>query len=69
MERAQCRGEDRNLFFPSLGMETVKARAICAVCPVTVECLDYALANMDTTGIWSGTTAQQRKAMRTGRVA
>jgi integrase len=30
-----------------------------ARCGVRRECLDYALANMDTTGIWGGTTAQQ----------
>jgi hypothetical protein len=35
------------------------ALAYCNVCPVKVECLDYALANHEV-GTWGGTTAYQR---------
>jgi len=37
-ERAACRGEDPDLFFPEAGdtIATRKARAICARCPVRV---------------------------------
>jgi WhiB family redox-sensing transcriptional regulator len=42
---------------------------VCDRCTVTEKCLAYAMSDMDTTGIWGGTTAQQRRAMRTGQVA
>jgi hypothetical protein len=38
MKRAQCRGEDPGLFFPSVGANAAKARTICAICPVRSEC-------------------------------
>jgi WhiB family redox-sensing transcriptional regulator len=66
---AACRGMGADGFVIGRGANANSmARAICSRCPVTVECLDYALANMDTTGIWGGTTAQQRQAMRAARV-
>ena len=34
---------------------------MCAQCPVTEECLSYALAEEDTVGIWAGTSAVQRR--------
>ena len=48
--RAACRGEDANLFFPPNHVEEREARllreqqakAICATCPVRIECLEYA---------------------------
>ena len=58
MPRAQCRGEDRDLFFPPLGTDPVKARVICSICPVRQECLDYALPQADLAGIWAGTSAK-----------
>jgi len=70
--RAACRGAGTTAFVLGRGANAAvmaRAPAICATCPVTVQCLDYALADPDTTGIWSGTTAQERRAMRAGRVA
>ena len=67
MPRAQCRGEDRDLFFPPLGTDPVKARVICSICPVRQECLDYALPQADLAGIWAGTSAKQRQKLRTER--
>jgi WhiB family redox-sensing transcriptional regulator len=46
-----------------------RARAICAVCPVTDQCLAFALADTDLVGCWAGTTGQERRAMRAGRMA
>jgi WhiB family redox-sensing transcriptional regulator len=42
---------------------TKEARALCASCPVTAECLSTALANNEH-GVWAGTTARGRRAMR-----
>jgi WhiB family redox-sensing transcriptional regulator len=64
MKRGACRGVDRSEFFPSLGGTTTKARAICAVCPVRQECLEYALADTELAGVWGGTSERERKTMR-----
>ena len=44
---------------------TPLAKRICARCPVRGQCLEYALSGADSwggiaTGIWSGTTPQER---------
>jgi WhiB family redox-sensing transcriptional regulator len=65
MERALCRGEDRDLFFPSVGASSTKARAICSTCPIGGQCLAYALADNELSGVWGGTTTQERKRLQT----
>lgn len=67
--RAACRGPESSLFFPSSLAETrsdreareATAKAICAVCPVTVECLDYALRIREPLGIWGGLNEVERR--------
>lgn len=64
---AACRGAGTTGFIIGRGANAAvmsRARAVCSTCPVTVECLDYALADPDAVGVWGGTTAQQRRAMR-----
>jgi WhiB family transcriptional regulator, redox-sensing transcriptional regulator len=63
MAQAQCRGEDRAVFFPSVGTNAAKAKALCAICPVRQPCLDYAAADAEIGGIW-GTTDRERRGMR-----
>jgi WhiB family redox-sensing transcriptional regulator len=63
-ELAQCRGEDRGLFFPSVGASSTKARTICSICRVREACLAYAMADSELTGVWGGTTTQERKKLR-----
>jgi WhiB family redox-sensing transcriptional regulator len=64
---AACRGlgveESRAIFFPSRGESIDEAKAICRHCPVTQECLDFALANR-CIGVWGGTTERQRRRLR-----
>ena len=65
--RAACRGMGASAFFPSRGANAgtmSRARDTCSRCTVTVECLDYALADSDLTGIWGGSTGTERRAMR-----
>lgn len=38
-------------------------KAVCKACPVRDMCLTYAV-NWEVTGIWGGTTAQERQRMR-----
>lgn len=63
--RAACRGKGADLFFPLRGQQDAyeAARTVCATCPVTEQCLEFALADPATQGMWAGTTAQDRKAM------
>ena len=68
--RAACRGEDAALFFPP-GTETreekalreARAKAICRICPVQVECLEYALRTREPYGVWGGLNELERRAV------
>ncbi len=63
---AACRGADPDLFHPERG-ENDKARAaksVCAGCTVTAECLSFALANGERSGIWGGLSGKERVGMR-----
>ena len=42
----------------------VSARAACAKCPVTEECLDYALSMNERDGFWGGTSPVARRVLR-----
>jgi hypothetical protein len=46
-----------------------RARAICDQCTVSEQCLSYAMADVDTVGIWAGTTGRERRQMRAEKVA
>lgn len=67
-DRAACRGEDPELFFP-VGRDDVDrpeidaAKEICDRCPVLDECLDYALQTRQPEGIWGGLTSTGRRAL------
>lgn len=44
-----------------------KAKALCETCPVTDECLDYALVTEIKFGFWGGLTERQRRELRAQR--
>jgi WhiB family transcriptional regulator, redox-sensing transcriptional regulator len=68
---AACRGEDSSFFFAPNYFERrgqkdareAVAKRICAKCPVRAECLDYALTNKETHGIWGGLNEMERRAL------
>lgn len=60
---ALCAETDPDMFFPEPNMPAHDAKRICAVCPVTYQCLTYALPN-DWPGVWGGTTPNERKTLR-----
>lgn len=66
-DRAACRNEDPELFFPERGEDTGTAKAICASCSVRAECLEYALENGEQFGIWGGKSERQRRGLRRAR--
>jgi DNA-binding transcriptional MerR regulator len=67
---AACRDTDPELFFPEPGQvpQAAAAKQVCAGCAVRGPCLQAALhgpqARADHTGIFAGTTARQRVALR-----
>lgn len=64
MERGQCAGSGAGGFFPEKAAdERKKGKALCRGCPVTNECLEYALA-FDSYGVWGGTTRRERTKLR-----
>ena len=71
-DQAICRGADPDLFFP-IGYagppaeQVAAAKAVCANCPVTARCLDWALRAGEPDGIWGGTTPEERRYLRAGR--
>lgn len=65
-QHAACRGANPNVFFPERG-NTVAAHmalAVCANCPVTDPCLEQALLDCETEGVWGNTTPKQRRTLR-----
>lgn len=62
--RGACRGVGAAQFFTERGEATRPAKAVCATCPVTAECLDYALRNKEKFGVWGGTSERERRKMR-----
>lgn len=60
-----CRDKDGDLFFPESRSQEREALAICATCPVQLDCLEYALEADIRFGIWGGMTEKQRR--RTAR--
>jgi WhiB family redox-sensing transcriptional regulator len=60
---AACRDiSNPEIFFPSAGdTESLKAaKALCNICPVIAECLEYALGNNERYGIWGGKSTRER---------
>ena len=75
--RAACRDVDPEMFFPASDNDAsdVVARALTAVapvcdrCPVTAECLRFALDTGQDHGLWAATTPTDRRAIRRNRAA
>jgi WhiB family redox-sensing transcriptional regulator len=68
-DRAACRGRNTRDYFPPRGMmpnPSQESRALCASCPVRLECLADALAQHESRdhGIYGGTSERQRKGAR-----
>ena len=66
---AACLRADPDLFFPigttgpALG-QVDQAKRICLACPVRTPCLQWALGQGILSGVWGGTTEEERRAIR-----
>ena len=58
-----CRNHDPELWWAKLQNEkaTRKAKTLCSLCPVRVQCLHYAVKYNQISGTWGGLTALERK--------
>lgn len=65
--RAACAGYPNDLFFPATETSEAsveRAVAVCSICAVSEECLQYAFETNQRAGIWGGTTEKERKSLR-----
>lgn len=69
--KALCKEIGTEVFFPKKGDNTLirQAKSICAKCVLKVDCLEYALQDPETKGIWGGTTEFERLKMLGRKVA
>jgi WhiB family transcriptional regulator, redox-sensing transcriptional regulator len=66
---ARCLGSEPALFFPmgSTGdplLQAETAKRVCQACEVRADCLQFALETNQDTGVWGGTTEDERKTVR-----
>ena len=71
---AACRDTDPDLFFPvgTTGPaldQIAAAQAVCAECEAKAACLEYALVTNQDSGIWGGTSEEERRKLRRQWVA
>jgi WhiB family redox-sensing transcriptional regulator len=67
--RAACRDEDPELFFPvgTTGpalLQIAEAKIACRRCPVSTECLNWALASGQDAGVWGGMSEEERRVVK-----
>ena len=74
-DEGACRNEDLNIFFgpdgerqPERDIRERKAKAICADCPVRIDCLNYALSRPEKYGTWGGLNEDERSSERRRRM-
>jgi WhiB family transcriptional regulator, redox-sensing transcriptional regulator len=67
--RAACRDSRTDLFFP-VGVtgpaipHIAAAKAVCRQCPVSAECLEFAITTNQEFGVWGGTSEEERRVLR-----
>jgi WhiB family redox-sensing transcriptional regulator len=73
-ELSACRDTDPDLFFPvgttGPAIEQIEnAKAVCRTCEVQQACLQYALSTNQDSGVWGGTSEEERRVLRRQWVA
>ena len=65
---ALCRDEDPELFFPigtagPAAVQVEQAKVVCRRCPVTADCLTWAIETGQDAGVWGATSEDERRAL------
>ena len=68
-DRSACRDTDPELFFPvgTTGPaldQIAAAKAVCRACEAQAACLEFALATNQESGVWGGTSEEERRKLR-----
>ena len=68
-DRAACRDTEPDLFFPvgttGGAIEQIEAaKAVCRSCDAMSPCLEFALATNQESGVWGGTSEEERRKLR-----
>ena len=61
MNLAKCKATESEQFFLQDEDGVRQAQRICAICPVKLACLAYALDNRLNDGVWGGASEQERR--------
>lgn len=64
MTDAACQFVGGDIWFPEPQQARARAVRICETCPVQSDCLDYAIRNGETQGIWGGRYGRELTRMR-----
>ena len=61
--KAACHGLDPTIFYPATDddADAESAKSVCAQCPVSDDCLEYALGFREKEGVWGGATERERR--------
>lgn len=70
-KQSACRDTDPDLFFPigttGAALDRIRsAKRICKACDSRPKCLEYALMSNQESGVWGGTSEDERRALRKG---
>lgn len=68
-DRSACRDTDPDLFFPvgttGLALDQIEAaKSVCRQCEAQTACLEFALATNQESGVWGGTSEEERRKLR-----
>ena len=71
---AACKSTQPDLFFPvgttGPAIEQIEAaKGVCRSCEAQAPCLEFALATNQESGIWGGTSEEERRKLRKARLA
>lgn len=67
-EQAECAHyAGRVDFFPARGESVRDAKAVCTICPVRNECLEFAMRLKVVHGVWGGLSERERRSLRRER--
>lgn len=71
---AACQDTDPDLFFPvgttGPAIEQIEAaKTVCESCDAKVPCLEFALQTNQDSGVWGGTSEEERRKLRRAWVA